>query len=139
MTATEDLIARLAAEPVPQRFLPRRIAVLAVASVVLPVAAFLLVAGVRDGLLQAWTNPVVPMKTLLPMLTCILSDTLEFRSPTTTPHDRAVAEKLAADLGVDIPRFAAELFAAKSDVQLVKVGFKQFRCFFNPYACNIID
>lgn len=28
------------------------------------------------------------------MLSCILSDTLEFRSPTTTPHDRAVAEKL---------------------------------------------
>src|SRR6056297_2938935 len=33
-------------------------------------------------------------------LTCILSDTLEFRSPTTTDHDRAVANKLAADLGV---------------------------------------
>ena len=29
------------------------------------------------------------------MLTCILSDTLEFRSPTTTPHDRFVAENLA--------------------------------------------
>jgi len=29
------------------------------------------------------------------MLTCILSDTLEFRSPTTTPHDRAVAEAVA--------------------------------------------
>ncbi|MBT9244476.1 manganese-dependent inorganic pyrophosphatase [Gemmobacter fulvus] len=50
------------------------------------------------------------------MLSCILSDTLEFRSPTTTPHDRAVAEKLAADLGVSIPDFAAEMFAAKSDV-----------------------
>ncbi|RJL18641.1 manganese-dependent inorganic pyrophosphatase [Paracoccus siganidrum] len=50
------------------------------------------------------------------MLTCILSDTLEFRSPTTTPHDRAVAEKLAADLGVNITDFAAEMFAAKSDV-----------------------
>jgi manganese-dependent inorganic pyrophosphatase len=50
------------------------------------------------------------------MLTCILSDTLEFRSPTTTPHDRAVAEALAADLGVAIPAFAAEMFAAKSDV-----------------------
>ena len=49
-------------------------------------------------------------------LTCILSDTLEFRSPTTTPHDRDVAERLAADLGVDIPSFAAEMFAAKSDV-----------------------
>lgn len=50
------------------------------------------------------------------MLTCILSDTLEFRSPTTTPHDRAVAEKLAADMGVSIPAYAAEMFAAKSDV-----------------------
>ncbi|WP_415184668.1 manganese-dependent inorganic pyrophosphatase [Phaeovulum sp.] len=50
------------------------------------------------------------------MLTCILSDTLAFRSPTTTAHDRAVAESLAADLGVDIATFSAELFAAKSDV-----------------------
>lgn len=50
------------------------------------------------------------------MLTCILSDTLEFRSPTTTAHDRAVAEKLAADLGVNITEFAADMFAAKSDV-----------------------
>ncbi|MDB5665214.1 manganese-dependent inorganic pyrophosphatase [Cypionkella sp.] len=50
------------------------------------------------------------------MLSCILSDTLEFRSMTTTPHDRAVAESLAAELGVSIPDFAAELFAAKSDI-----------------------
>jgi manganese-dependent inorganic pyrophosphatase len=50
------------------------------------------------------------------MLSCILSDTLEFRSPTTTPHDKAVAEKLAADLGVSIPELAAKMFEAKSDV-----------------------
>jgi manganese-dependent inorganic pyrophosphatase len=50
------------------------------------------------------------------MLSCILSDTLEFRSPTTTPHDKAVAEKLAADLGISIPDLAAKLFEAKSDV-----------------------
>ncbi|MCZ0961895.1 manganese-dependent inorganic pyrophosphatase [Paracoccus benzoatiresistens] len=50
------------------------------------------------------------------MLTCILSDTLEFRSPTTTVHDRAVAEKLAADLGINITDYATEMFAAKSDV-----------------------
>lgn len=50
------------------------------------------------------------------MLSCILSDTLEFRSPTTTPHDKAVAEQLAADLGIAIPDFAAQLFEAKSDV-----------------------
>ena len=73
-------------------------------------------------------------------LSCILSDTLEFRSPTTTDHDRAVAEKLAADLGVDIASYAAELFEAKSDISAFsdaellrmdskeyEVGGKQFR------------
>ena len=66
------------------------------------------------------------------MLSCILSDTLEFRSPTTTPHDRAVAEKLAADLGVSIPDFAAQLFAAKSDVsafsdaELLRMDSKEY-------------
>ena len=66
------------------------------------------------------------------MLTCILSDTLEFRSPTTTAHDRAVAEKLAAELGVSIPSFAAEMFAAKSDISafsdaaLLRMDSKEF-------------
>ena len=50
------------------------------------------------------------------MLSCIISDTLEFRSPTTTPHDRAVAEKLAADLGVSMNELATAMFEAKSDV-----------------------
>ena len=31
-------------------------------------------------------------------LSCIISDTLEFRSPTTTRRDREVAERLAKDL-----------------------------------------
>lgn len=50
------------------------------------------------------------------MLSCILSDTLEFRSPTTTDHDRELAESLAKSLNVNIPDYAAEMFAAKSDV-----------------------
>jgi manganese-dependent inorganic pyrophosphatase len=50
------------------------------------------------------------------MLSCILSDTLEFRSPTTTDTDKSLAEKLAGELGVDISGYAAEMFAAKSDV-----------------------
>ncbi|MBL8562868.1 MAG: manganese-dependent inorganic pyrophosphatase [Gemmobacter sp.] len=50
------------------------------------------------------------------MLSCILSDTLEFRSPTTTAHDRAVAESLAADLGVSLADLATAMFEAKSDV-----------------------
>lgn len=66
------------------------------------------------------------------MLSCILSDTLEFRSPTTTAHDKAVAEKLAADLGVKIADFAAEMFAAKSDVsafsdaELLRMDSKEY-------------
>lgn len=50
------------------------------------------------------------------MLSCVLSDTLEFRSPTTTPTDRALAERLAGDLNLDIATYAAEMFAAKSDI-----------------------
>ena len=50
------------------------------------------------------------------MLSCILSDSLQFRSPTTTEVDRALAENLAGELGIDIPAYAAELFSAKSDV-----------------------
>ncbi|MCV3270605.1 manganese-dependent inorganic pyrophosphatase [Roseobacter sinensis] len=74
------------------------------------------------------------------MLSCILSDTLEFRSPTTTQEDTAIAHDLAKDLGVDIAEYAAEMFAAKSDVSAFsetellrmdskeyEVGGKQFR------------
>lgn len=66
------------------------------------------------------------------MLSCVLSDTLEFRSPTTTPTDRKLAEKLAGELGVDIATYAAEMFAAKSDVsrfsdaELLKMDSKIF-------------
>ena len=49
-------------------------------------------------------------------LSCILSDTLEFRSPTTTDLDRSIAEKLALDLGIDMKSYASQLFKAKSDV-----------------------
>lgn len=49
-------------------------------------------------------------------LSCILSDTLEFRSPTTTDLDKSIAEKLAKDLGIDMKSYASQLFKAKSDV-----------------------
>jgi len=50
------------------------------------------------------------------MLSCILSDTLEFRSPTTTREDTDVAHALAKDLDIDLAAHAAELFEAKSDL-----------------------
>ncbi len=66
------------------------------------------------------------------LLSCILSDTLEFRSPTTTPHDRDIAEKLAKQLDLDISSYAKEMFAAKSDISdftdsgLVKLDSKKY-------------
>jgi len=66
------------------------------------------------------------------LLSCILSDTLEFRSPTTTPQDKDIAEVLAKALGIDISTYANELFAAKSDVSdftdsgLIKLDSKKF-------------
>ena len=66
------------------------------------------------------------------MLTCILSDTIEFRSPTTTDQDRKLAEQLARDLGIDISAYAAEMFAAKSDLadctddELLRIDSKTF-------------
>ncbi len=66
------------------------------------------------------------------MLSCILSDTLEFRSPTTTPHDKAIAEKLATRLGLNITEYANEMFKAKSDVSdftdtgLIHIDSKKF-------------
>jgi manganese-dependent inorganic pyrophosphatase len=66
------------------------------------------------------------------MLSCILSDTLEFRSPTTTDQDRRLAETLATELGISIPVYAAEMFAAKSDVgafsdaELLRMDSKEY-------------
>lgn len=66
------------------------------------------------------------------ILSCILSDTLEFRSPTTTPRDTEIANRMAKDLNIDIASYAAEMFAAKSnishlsDAELLRLDSKIF-------------
>ncbi|WP_438992181.1 manganese-dependent inorganic pyrophosphatase [Lentibacter sp.] len=78
-------------------------------------------------------------------LTCILSDTLAFRSPTTTPHDKAVAEQLASDLGIDIPAYAAEMFAAKSDVsafsdaELLRMDSKEYEVAGTKFRVSVLE
>jgi len=78
-------------------------------------------------------------------LTCILSDTLEFRSPTTTDHDRAIAEKLAADLGLNIADYAAEMFAAKSDVssfsdaELIRMDSKEYEVDGTKFRVSVLE
>jgi manganese-dependent inorganic pyrophosphatase len=78
-------------------------------------------------------------------LTCILSDTLEFRSPTTTDHDREVANKLAADLGVNLGDYAAEMFAAKSDVsafsdaELIRMDSKEYEVSGTKFRVSVLE
>ncbi|TFL17616.1 manganese-dependent inorganic pyrophosphatase [Jannaschia formosa] len=79
------------------------------------------------------------------MLTAILSDTLEFRSPTTTDHDRAVAERLAEELGVDIPELAEAMFAAKSDVsafseaELLRMDSKEYAVEGTSFRVSVLE
>jgi manganese-dependent inorganic pyrophosphatase len=51
------------------------------------------------------------------MLSCILSDSLEFRSPTTTDVDREYASELQTLSGLDSSAHAAAMFKAKADIE----------------------
>ncbi|MFC4671313.1 manganese-dependent inorganic pyrophosphatase [Seohaeicola nanhaiensis] len=79
------------------------------------------------------------------MLTCILSDTLEFRSPTTTDHDKAIAVALAAELGVNVADYAAEMFAAKSDVsdfseaELLRMDSKEYEVGGKQFRVSVLE
>ncbi|MFP7570924.1 manganese-dependent inorganic pyrophosphatase [Marivita sp. S2033] len=79
------------------------------------------------------------------ILSCILSDTLEFRSPTATQEDRAIAHALAEDLGVSIPDLAAEMFAAKSDVsafteaELLRMDSKEFELGDTTFRVSVLE
>ncbi len=84
-----------------------------------------------------------PVKGL--MLSCILSDTLEFRSPTTTEQDKALAEQLAADLGLNLTDYAAEMFAAKSDVsafsdaELIRMDSKEYEVSGTKFRVSVLE
>lgn len=79
------------------------------------------------------------------MLSAILSDTLGFRSPTTTPHDKDVAEKLAMITGVDIVTYADAMFAAKSDISgfsdsgLVKLDSKKYEVGDKNFRVSVVE
>ena len=84
-----------------------------------------------------------PIKGL--MLSCILSDTLEFRSPTTTAQDRELAEELAKDLGLDLGAYASEMFAAKSDVsafsnaELIRMDSKEYEVSGTKFRVSVLE
>ena len=79
------------------------------------------------------------------MLSCIISDTLEFRSPTTTPTDQALAEALAADLGINLNAYASEMFEAKSDVsefsdaELLRMDSKEYAVGDTKFRVSVLE
>ena len=79
------------------------------------------------------------------VLSCILSDTLEFRSPTTTEVDRVLAKSLAKDLGLDVSDYAAEMFAAKSDIshfsdaELLRLDSKKYEAGGKSFRVSVLE
>ena len=79
------------------------------------------------------------------MLSCILSDTLAFRSPTTTEVDKVLAEALSADLGIDVNAYAGEMFEAKSDVsaysdaELLRMDSKEYGVDDKKFRVSVLE
>ena len=65
------------------------------------------------------------------MAAAIVSDTVMFKSPTATPRDRRLAERLARIAGLDLDELGKDVFSAsqaaeKPAEQLLKTDFKEF-------------
>ena len=80
------------------------------------------------------------------LTSAILSDTLDFRSPTTTPADRAAVEFLAPIAGIsDVSAYAMQMFAAKSDLgdtpadKLLKMDYKVFSFGRQTWGLGVIE
>lgn len=79
------------------------------------------------------------------MLSGIISDTLEFRSPTTTEVDRQLAHDLAGHLSIDISEYASEMFKAKSDIshfsdaELLRLDSKKYQIGETNFRISVIE
>ena len=65
------------------------------------------------------------------MAAAILSDTVLFKSPTCTPRDKRMAERLARIAGIDLDTLGREMFSAASSADkpvetLINTDFKEF-------------
>lgn len=80
------------------------------------------------------------------MLACILSDSLLFRSATTTKEDRVLADELKIITGItDLEAFAMPMFEAKSDLgdmpvqDLIKYDYKEFDLHGNKVGVGTLE
>jgi manganese-dependent inorganic pyrophosphatase len=80
----------------------------------------------------------LPKKLAGLILGAILSDTLKFQSPTTTPKDIATAQFLAGIAGLDIDEFAMDMFSVSANIKGKTVSelLNQDIKFFNIDGCK---
>jgi manganese-dependent inorganic pyrophosphatase len=79
------------------------------------------------------------------LLAGLITDTVLFRSPTSTPRDERVARDLARIAGVDVEAFGQEIFAVASDLsgrsprEILTTDFKEFRIDEMPFAVGYME
>lgn len=80
------------------------------------------------------------------ILAWILSDSLAFRSPTTTDEDREIVDFLAEDLGiVDIQSYAKKMFDAKSDLgdlsicEIIELDYKVYEVADKHFGYGVME
>ncbi|MBQ9986795.1 MAG: putative manganese-dependent inorganic diphosphatase [Erysipelotrichales bacterium] len=78
-------------------------------------------------------NGIVPSKKIASLLlAAIVSDTMNFNSPTTTPIDKVLGKELAEIAGLNIDEFAVEMFSAAATIknrtcsEILYNDFKEF-------------
>jgi manganese-dependent inorganic pyrophosphatase len=79
------------------------------------------------------------------LLAGLISDTVLFRSPTSTPRDRRIAFELATAAGVDVEEFGSEIFAVASDLSgrslrdILTTDLKEFRIDDVPFGIAYME
>lgn len=79
------------------------------------------------------------------ILSAIISDTLDLRSPTTTDTDKEVVFALGKKLGIDGKVYAQEMFAAKSDIshfsdaELLRLDSKKYEVGDQNFRVSVLE
>ncbi|MCH8519142.1 MAG: manganese-dependent inorganic pyrophosphatase [Nanoarchaeota archaeon] len=80
------------------------------------------------------------------MIAGIVSDTLYFRSPTTTHEDRELVEMLNEIAQIeDVEKFSLDMFSAKSDlgditaIEMIQIDYKEFEFNGNMYGIGVME
>jgi len=80
------------------------------------------------------------------LISGIISDTLFFRSPTSTEEDKQIVEKLNSIAGIkNLEEYSLEMFHAKSNVEhlgaedLIKMDYKEYEFHNKKYGIGVIE